>query len=51
MTSLPFLDLAIEFCLGFGNWDLELLDRVKPENEKESANDHKRSGVRRHCGF
>jgi len=22
--ACPFLDLAIEFSLGFGNWDLEL---------------------------
>jgi len=32
--KLFFRIFAIEFCLGFGNWDLELLDRVKPENEK-----------------
>jgi hypothetical protein len=29
MTSLPFLDLAIEFCLGFGIWDLELLEQLR----------------------
>ena len=30
VMSISFGDfLRIEFCLGFGNWDLELLDRVR----------------------